>query len=189
MKVIKSEYVKFLIDLAFYKKYSELKGPFGQLTRKSDFLSKILMVLIVKQMRFNLHLRMACAFKRIPFIGWFLERTLNIINASDISVFAYYGPGLFFPHPFGLVIGGAVKVRGFSIIFNDVSLGKKLPGYEGGMPTIGYKNILLAGCRVLGQIKTESKVVVGANSIVTKNVSRKKTVVGVNRSIDGVYFS
>jgi serine O-acetyltransferase len=188
MKVIKSEYSKFLIDVMFYKNYSKMKGPFGVLSKDLSFKNVMILLFTVRQLRFCFYLRLACALKKFPILGTLISCFLNLFYSSDISVKAYYGPGIFFPHPMGLVIGNNVELKGFSVIFNDVSLGKKAPGFNGGMPQIGYKNLLCSGSKILGPIKTANSVVVGANSILSRSVGSFSTVVGVNTVVKGVYF-
>jgi serine O-acetyltransferase len=165
-----------------------MKGPFGLMSKDLSFKNVVILLFTVRQLRFCLYLRLACALNKFPILGMLISYFLNLFYSSDISIRAYYGPGIFFPHPMGMVVGNNVELRGFSVIFNDVSLGKRAPGFSDGMPQIGYKNLLCSGSKILGPIKTANNVVVGANSVLTKSAKSFSTVVGVNRVVEGVYF-
>jgi serine O-acetyltransferase len=108
-------------------------------------------------------------------VGIFLVGLLNWIYRTDLSRRAEYGPGLYFPHPMGIVIGEKVTIGGRCVIFNDVTIGKKYPGTADSMPTIGAETILCVGSRILGGINICGGCVVAANAVISKDVSQPGT--------------
>ena len=143
--------------------------------------------LITRSGLFVLGLRLGYGLHRMPRLRAFYFFFFNIFWRCDVSPRATIGPGLYFPHPFGIVIGGLSVIGGNCVIFNDVTFGKKYPGTNDGMPTIGKTLIIGAGARLLGAIKIEDDVVVGCNSVVTKSIPAQRTVVGVNKISLNVY--
>ena len=174
-------------DYLFYKNYSKLNDPFGVMEKKVNFFKIIKLFIFSKSFRFIFFLRLAQSTYGLILIGNLLEYVINHIYNCDVDIRCKLGPCLYFPHPFGIVLGGSAILKGFSIIFNDVTVGKKYPGLAGGMPSIGYRNILCVGSRVLGEIKLGNRVIIAANSVVTKSISNGKTVVDQNKIIHKTY--
>ncbi|MBU3570701.1 serine O-acetyltransferase [Priestia aryabhattai] len=83
--------------------------------------------------------------------------------------------GLHVHHVNGIVIGNNVRVGTNFNIFQQVTIGKKGEGY----PIIGNDVWIYPGSKVIGNIVIEDNVIVGANSIVYKNVKAKKVVAGI----------
>ncbi len=86
-----------------------------------------------------------------------------------------------FPHPVGIVVGEGVKIGKNSIIYQGVAIGAthREEGDIAGYPTIGEIVTIFSGAVVIGNINICDKVIVGANSVVTKDVVNGTTVVGV----------
>jgi serine O-acetyltransferase len=91
------------------------------------------------------------------------------------------GPGIFFPHPSGTVIG-AWRIGSNVTIFQGVTLGSKEldMGFDFRQrPDIGDNVVLGAGAKILGGIHIGNQVTVGANSVVVNSVEAGSTVVGI----------
>lgn len=94
------------------------------------------------------------------------------------SPLAYIGPDLFLPHPIAICIGDEVRIGAGVTIYQGVTLGRKHAG-ERDYPTIGDGAIIYAGAVIVGAIHVGENAVVGANSVVTKDVPRGAVVGGV----------
>lgn len=71
-----------------------------------------------------------------------------------------------FPHPTGIVIGEGVTIGRGCIIYQQVTVGRKVAS-KGDYPVLGESCVLYAGSSVLGGVVLADRVVVGANSLVT----------------------
>lgn len=128
--------------------------------------------------------RAGCAIARLPIVGKFFrivfEYLIRIIFSSDISLRSRIGPGLIIVHGHDIVIGANVVIGMQCKIFNGVTLGNKDTESNVNLqPSIGDNVILSTGCKVLGDVIVGSNSIVGANSVVLKNVPDNSIAVGV----------
>lgn len=122
----------------------------------------------------NLH-RVAKVFSLINFLLFGIE----IATACRI------GPGLFFPHTHGTVIG-AMSIGSNAVIYQGVTLGAKDLDFTydaAHRPVVGNDVILGAGSKVLGGVSLGNSVVVAANAVVLKSFSDDLVVGGVPAKI------
>jgi serine O-acetyltransferase len=107
---------------------------------------------------------------------------LNILLFGiEVTPRCEIGPGLFFPHTSGTVIG-ALKIGANAIIYQGVTLGAKklgLPFDSTNRPEVGESVVLGAGCKILGGIAIGDNAIVGANSVVVRSVAPNQTVAGI----------
>ncbi len=107
---------------------------------------------------------------------------LNIILFGlEVTPHCDIGPGLFFPHTSGTVVGASKLGRNVTI-FQGVTLGAKEldMAFDSSLrPTVGDYVTLGAGCKILGGIHLGDHVTVGANSVVLDSVDSNVTVVGI----------
>lgn len=102
--------------------------------------------------------------------------TTRIIRLSapvDIEITAQIGEGVVFPHPLCIVIGGKVKIGKNCKIMQGVSLGGSLGKIkEDGQsqPILGDNVFLGAGCKIVGPVTIGDNVIIGANSVVTRDI-------------------
>lgn len=117
----------------------------------------------------------------IPALSHLLSYLNQIIFGIEISPKCAIGPGIFFPHTSGTVIG-ASKIGSNVVIFQGVTLGAKEMdmGFDETLrPQIGNNVVLGAGAKVLGGICLGDNVRVGANSVLLRSVPANSTVAGV----------
>ena len=117
----------------------------------------------------------------IPALSHLLSYLNQIIFGIEISPKCAIGPGIFFPHTSGTVIG-ASKIGRNVIIFQGVTLGAKEMdmGFDETLrPQIGNNVVVGAGAKVLGGICLGDNVRVGANSVLLRSVPANSTVAGV----------
>jgi serine O-acetyltransferase len=104
-----------------------------------------------------------------------------ILFGLEVTVRCEIGPGLFFPHTVGTVVGAA-RIGKDAIIYQNVTLGSKILDMKfdaGNRPEVGDCVTLGAGCKVLGGIRIGDGAVVSANAVVLKTVEANSLVAGV----------
>ncbi|MBO0766028.1 MAG: serine O-acetyltransferase [Hyphomicrobiaceae bacterium] len=109
----------------------------------------------------------------------YLQSQSSRIFAVDINPAARIGIGIMLDHGTGIVIGETAVVGDSCSILQNVTLGGT--GKETGdrHPKIGANVLLSVGAKVLGNIKVGDCSVVGAGSVVLKEVPPRTTVAGV----------
>lgn len=137
--------------------------------------------------------------------AWFARHHLGVLEILMLrmeemifstSVLRYYGvqigPGLYMPHPFGIVIGGATIGKNFTIAQNCTvggqkpvgALGVEPPGWESrDRIVIGDWVFMGAGSCVLGPVTIGDNVIIGANSVVTRDLPANVMVAGAPAKI------
>jgi serine O-acetyltransferase len=119
---------------------------------------------------------------RVPVIGTGLRRLVwyvaTLLFACDVDPQAEIGPGLYIPHPTGIVIGGSVKIGANVSILQNVTLGRGRPETPAS-PVIGDDVYIGAGAVVLGNIVIGAGAKIGANSVVLKSLAPNTIAVGV----------
>lgn len=103
-----------------------------------------------------------------------------VLFGADLAPTAVVGPGLALPHPVGVAfspvhIGRNVRLMG------GVRLGGG--GYDDvtrdGLPTIGDDCYIFDGAKVFGAVTVGDRVVVGTNSVVSRDVPSDVIVLGI----------
>ena len=105
----------------------------------------------------------------------------QILFGLEISAKCDIGPGIFFPHTSGTVIG-ASKIGCGVTIFQGVTLGARQIDMKYDLdlrPQLGDFVIVGAGAKVLGGITLGDNVTVGANSVLLRSVPANATVAGI----------
>ena len=117
----------------------------------------------------------------IPLLPKLLTYLNIVLFGLDVPPRCEIGPGIFFPHPSGTVVG-ASRIGSNVTMFQGVTLGAKELDMEFNpklRPEIGDNVVLGSGCKVLGGIKIGDGVTVGANSVVLESIEANTTVVGI----------
>jgi serine O-acetyltransferase len=117
----------------------------------------------------------------IPALAHLLSYLNQIIFGIEISPRCAIGPGIFFPHTSGTVIG-ASKIGSYVTIFQGVTLGARQidMSYDLSLrPELGDYVVVGAGAKVLGGICLGDNVKVGANSVLLRSVSANAIVAGI----------
>lgn len=123
----------------------------------------------------------AAMLGRIPVLPELLTYLNIVLFGLEVSPRCEIGPGIFFPHPSGTVIG-AWRIGSNVTIFQGVTLGAKEldMGFDFRLrPEVGDKVLLGAGSKILGGIHIDDNATVGANSVVVDSVEAGSTVVGI----------
>ncbi len=152
--------------------------------KSEHFLVKIKIVLISHAFHLVLFYRLGCAIAKCPIVGnilrVFFEYLIRIIFASDISLKSQIKPGLVIMHGHDIVIGSDVIIGEYCKILNGVTLGNKnTESPVNAQPIIGDNVVIGSGAKIMGNIHVGNNVLIGANSVVIKDVSDHVTVAGV----------
>ncbi len=109
----------------------------------------------------------------------FSSHLARMLTGIEIHPGAQIGRRLFIDHGMGVVIGETAEIGDDVLIYHGVTLGG-LSGSPGKRhPTIGNNVAIGAGAQVLGPITIGEAARIGANAVVTKDVPRDCTVVGI----------
>ncbi|MDN3668122.1 serine acetyltransferase [Echinicola jeungdonensis] len=109
-----------------------------------------------------------------------LRYRMVVRRGCDISYSAIIGKKLHLPHPIGIVIGDDVIIKDNVTIFQNVTLGSHgKVNEELKYPEIGNGVKIYAGAKIIGGISVGEEAVIGANSVVTKDVPPRSVIVGV----------
>jgi len=117
----------------------------------------------------------------IPLVPNLLTYLNLVLFGLEVTPRCEIGPGIFFAHPVGCVIG-AGKIGSNVTVFQGVGLGALYPDMTFNQALrceIGDNVLLGAGCKVLGPYNIGNNVTVGANSVVMASIAPNQTVFGV----------
>jgi serine O-acetyltransferase len=104
-----------------------------------------------------------------------------VLFGLEISPKCEIGPGMFLPHTNGTVIG-AWRIGANVTVFQGVTLGARYAdmGFDTTLrPEVGDNVVFGAGCKVLGGIRVNDDVTVGANAVLLDSVPSGVTVAGI----------
>lgn len=103
----------------------------------------------------------------------------RLLTNVDIHPGATIGRRFFIDHGSGVVIGETAIVGNDVTLYHGVTLGGTTWNKGRRHPTLGNRVLIGAGAKVLGPITLADDVRVGANSVVVKDVTAGKTVIGI----------
>lgn len=86
------------------------------------------------------------------------------------------GGGFVIKHGYNVIVH-AGRIGTNCLIFQDVTIGYKTPG--GGLPVLGDHVHVSVGAKILGPVTIGDYSIIGANSVVTKDLSPHSTAIGV----------
>ncbi len=124
---------------------------------------------------------------RLLFVAKLFWLTNRILFSVDIDPRADLAGGLTIVHGMGIVIGHEVKSLGKLKIYQGVTAGgnmgkrKEVNNVETGQPVIDAEVVLGINACLLGPILIGSNSLIGANSVVTKDIAPFSVVVGTNQ--------
>lgn len=111
-----------------------------------------------------------------------VERVMHHVSHCWISTKARIGPGFVVAHVSGLVIGGATQIGSNCDVRQNVTFGgnysKKHPSGRQ-QPVVGDNVSVGAGAVIIGPITIGSNSIIGANSVVNRDVPENVIVFGV----------
>jgi serine O-acetyltransferase len=123
----------------------------------------------------------AAKLRAIPVLPELLTYLNIVLFGLEVTPRCEIGPGIFFPHPSGTVVG-AWRIGANVTILQGVTLGAKIMdlGFDPALrPEVGNNVLLGAGAKILGGIHIGDNATVGANAVVVESVEAGSTVVGI----------
>lgn len=128
-----------------------------------------------------------CGYLKIkPLYGFGLYPLLKLVllrvrhkYGIAIPEYTLIMPGLFINRFGGIYIGGDAIIGRDVNITHGVLLGYTNRGARAGCPTVGPRNFLGAGAKIIGRVHLGADCSVGANAVVTKDVPDQGVVGGV----------
>jgi serine O-acetyltransferase len=116
---------------------------------------------------------------RLPFFPRVLSQVSRFLTGIEIHPGAKIGRGFFIDHGSGVVIGETAEIGDNVLMFHQVTLGNADFTAAGKRhPTIGNGVIIGAGAKILGPISVGNHSLIGAGTILTKDVPSCSVVVG-----------
>ncbi len=122
----------------------------------------------------------------LKFLARLIMHFARIFTGIEIHPAAKIGSKFFMDHGQGIVIGETAEIGENVTIYQGVTLGGIMPSIESDSqrnqkrhPSIGNNVIIGSGAQILGAINIGENSRVGANSVVSKDVSPNVTVAGI----------
>lgn len=114
-------------------------------------------------------------------VGKYFQYRIQRKYACYISTKAVVGKNVDLRHPVGVVIGDGVEIGDNVVIYQNVTIGAaRLGDAEKGLyPKVGNNVVLFAGAKIIGGIVIGDNAIIGANSVVLKDVKSDAKVVGI----------
>lgn len=101
-------------------------------------------------------------------------------RGCDISYKSVIGRKLKLPHPIGIVIGEGVEIKDNVTIFQQVTLGSHgKRGESLAYPIIENDVIIYAGAKIIGGVTVGENSIVGANTLVNRDVPPNSIAYGI----------
>ncbi|MEK4129102.1 serine acetyltransferase [Solibacillus sp. FSL W8-0474] len=122
---------------------------------------------------------------RIPLLPKVIMNINKIMFSAEISYTAKIGYGFRINHSLGIVIGGGANIGDNFTINQGVTIGGNFGKnrYEGNklisQPWIAEKVSVGAGAKILGPVIIGNNVIIGANSLVIKDITDCQVVAGI----------
>ena len=113
--------------------------------------------------------------------GLFFVRFKQLQQSCGIELNQHtsIGYGLRLPHKGNIVIHPQARIGNFCEIMQGVTIGNNIMKSRDDVAQIGDKVMLCAGAKIIGEVKIGNTVIVGANAVVTKDISDETIVGGV----------
>lgn len=133
----------------------------------------------VAMIRLGRTLVVSGGFRRV--LGKFIFLAARIAFGVEVAAQTMIGPGLYFPHTGGIVIGAA-RLGARCVVYQGTTLGAKtidMAFTTDLRPHIGDDVVIAAGAKVLGGVFVGDGAVIGANAVVVHDVEPGDVVGGI----------
>lgn len=118
---------------------------------------------------------------RVLFVVW--SRLVQTVTGICLPGTAKIGPGLRIPHGGTIVLHARTAIGRDCCLTHGVTIGISGSGERRGVPSLGDRVYVGANASIVGPIRVGDDVVVGANSLVNRDVPDHCTVLGVPASV------
>lgn len=103
----------------------------------------------------------------------------RFFTGIEIHPGAKIGANLFIDHGMGVVIGETAEVGDNCTLYHGVTLGGTGKDTGKRHPTVGNNVLVGSGAKILGPVDIGDNVMIGANSVVLRDIPPDTTVVGI----------
>ena len=124
--------------------------------------------------------------RNLKLLGRTISQLGRFLTGIEIHPGAAIGSGFFIDHGMGVVIGETAIIGERVTLYHDVTLGGVAPSIDSDSqrnqkrhPTLEDDVIVGSGAQILGPVTVGRCARVGANAVVTKDVPKGLTVVGI----------
>ena len=145
-----------------YERFMDLGGE----DHRSGLLKAPIRFAINTSLRAQVLVRLTCASPR--WLHWLFRSLLNLLHSSEVVYGARIGPRMHLPHPYGIGIGGQVRIGSDVTLNQHVTLGSNIGA--NGQPELGDNVNVLAGAMIAGPIRVGHGAVVGANCVLEEDL-------------------
>tara|TARA_B100000676_G_scaffold185692_1_gene182600 strand:- start:269 stop:841 length:573 start_codon:yes stop_codon:yes gene_type:complete len=126
------------------------------------------------------------ATAKFDLIARIVSQFSRFLTGIEIHPKAKIGKNLFIDHGMGVVIGETSYIGDNVTIYHNVTLGGISPSINTNEqrdikrhPTLGDNVVVGSGAQILGPVKIGKDSLIGANAVVTKDVSERSIMVGI----------
>ena len=126
------------------------------------------------------------ATAKFDLIARVVSQFSRFLTGIEIHPKAKIGKNLFIDHGMGVVIGETSYIGDNVTIYHNVTLGGISPSINTNEqrdikrhPTLGDNVVVGSGAQILGPVKIGKDSLIGANAVVTKDVSERSIMVGI----------
>lgn len=115
------------------------------------------------------------------YAAWLVARCNQWLTGAEIEFNARIGPGLFIAHPSGIVVGRGTRLGARTTLFQNVTFGARSwhPDEIRGFPQVRDNCFFCANAVVIGAIAIGDDCVIGAGSVVNRDLPAGALAVGV----------
>jgi serine O-acetyltransferase len=141
---------------------------------------------VMTQYRFSRWVHFHCHIPLVrpllKFLCMLWQRLIIILTTVELPNRAVVGPGLFIPHPSGIVVHMDAKIGRHCNLGHQVTIGVGGRG-RSGVPVIGDRVFIAPGAKLFGPIMVGNDVAIGANAVVLKDVPDHVVAAGIPAKI------
>ena len=126
------------------------------------------------------------ATAKFDLLARIISQFSRFLTGIEIHPKAKIGKNLFIDHGMGVVIGETSYIGDNVTIYHNVTLGGISPSINTNEqrdikrhPTLGDNVVVGSGAQILGPVKIGKDSLIGANAVVTKDVSERSIMVGI----------
>jgi serine O-acetyltransferase len=112
----------------------------------------------------------------IPGVNHLLRVAQTALFAIEIDAGVVLGPGVYFVHSLGVVVGGDARIGARVRFYGNNTIGT---AHDDGYPVIEDDVWIGAGARILGPVRIGARSRIGANAVVLMDVPPDHVAVGV----------
>ena len=126
------------------------------------------------------------AIAKFELVARIISQFSRFLTGIEIHPKAKIGKNLFIDHGMGVVIGETSEIGNNVTIYHNVTLGGISPSINSNdqrnikrHPTLEDNVVIGSGAQILGPVIIGKNSLIGANAVVTKDVSAKSIMVGI----------